>query len=104
MYGECNNCSRKSMAFDHSVDLGKQNTWYSWETKSVEKEKTVDGKAVSKKVNSGSLQVLLDEINRDLPRVAKHTWNEVMVHIDFSENYNCKYGSEIQSMRFGSSK
>lgn len=27
-----------------------------------------------------------------------------MIHIDFSENYNCKYGSEIQSMRFGSSK
>lgn len=90
---------------------------------------TVDGKAVSRKVNItsketnyGSLQVLLDEINRDLPRVAKHNFNiyhqynsqkhlredlspdEVMVHIDFSENYNCKYGSEIQSMHFGSYK
>lgn len=49
------------------------------ETKSVEKEKTGDGKAVSRKVNitikDSSLLLLLDEVNRDHPRVAKPNFN-----------------------------
>lgn len=30
--------------------------------------------------------------------------DEVLIHSDFSENYNCKYESEIQSAHFGGSK
>lgn len=30
--------------------------------------------------------------------------NEILCHIDFSENYVCKYNCEIQSVHFGSSK
>lgn len=30
--------------------------------------------------------------------------NEVLIHSDFSENYNCKYGSDVQSAHFGGSK
>lgn len=30
--------------------------------------------------------------------------NEAFLHIDFSENYSCKYGEEIQSAHFGGSK
>lgn len=30
--------------------------------------------------------------------------NEVMVHVDFAENYDCKLNREIQSMHFGASK
>ncbi|CAH1114447.1 unnamed protein product [Psylliodes chrysocephalus] len=30
--------------------------------------------------------------------------NEILIHMDFSENYNCKYGEEIQSAHFGGSK
>lgn len=30
--------------------------------------------------------------------------NEVFIHMDFSENYVCKYASEIQSAHFGGSK
>jgi hypothetical protein len=30
--------------------------------------------------------------------------NECLLHIDFSENYNTKYGSEIQSVHFGASR
>ena len=29
---------------------------------------------------------------------------EVMIHVDFSENYNTKYESEIQSMHYGASR
>ncbi|XP_052809542.1 uncharacterized protein LOC128238012 [Mya arenaria] len=30
--------------------------------------------------------------------------NELLIHMDFSENYNCKLDSEIQSMHFGASQ
>ncbi|XP_063237276.1 uncharacterized protein LOC134539299 [Bacillus rossius redtenbacheri] len=32
------------------------------------------------------------------------TSEDVLIHIDFSENYTCKYSSEIQSVHFGGSK
>lgn len=30
--------------------------------------------------------------------------NQVLIHMDFSENCGCKYGKEIQSAHFGGSK
>lgn len=30
--------------------------------------------------------------------------SEVVIHIDFSENYNCKYDKEMQSVHFGASQ
>ncbi|XP_050516441.1 uncharacterized protein LOC126891305 [Diabrotica virgifera virgifera] len=30
--------------------------------------------------------------------------DEVLIHLDFSENYNCKYNEEVQSAHFGGSK
>lgn len=30
--------------------------------------------------------------------------NDVLIHMDFSENYQCKYAEEVQSAHFGSSK
>ncbi|KAJ8334000.1 hypothetical protein SKAU_G00413190 [Synaphobranchus kaupii] len=38
---------------------------------------------------------------RELGRNLKH--NESLLHIDFSENYSCKYSKEIQSVHFGGS-
>ena len=35
---------------------------------------------------------------RELRRILKH--NESLIHIDFSENYSCKYSKEIQSVHF----
>lgn len=32
------------------------------------------------------------------------TENEIIIHIDFSENYCCKYDKEIQSVHFGPSQ
>lgn len=34
----------------------------------------------------------------------KLTLNQVLIHMDFSENYGCKYGKEIESAHFGGSK
>lgn len=30
--------------------------------------------------------------------------NEVMVHVDFAENFECEMSTEIQTMHFGASK
>lgn len=30
--------------------------------------------------------------------------NDILIHCDFSENYKCKYGSEVQSVHFGGSR
>ena len=30
--------------------------------------------------------------------------DEVLAHLDFSKNYQCKYGEEIQSVHFGGSR
>jgi len=32
------------------------------------------------------------------------TANDLVLHVDFSENYQCKYASEVQSMHFGGSR
>ncbi|CAH0555425.1 unnamed protein product [Brassicogethes aeneus] len=30
--------------------------------------------------------------------------NEIIIHVDFSENFSCKYGEEVQSLHFGGSR
>lgn len=59
--------------------------------------------------------------NKSLPRFCQHSFNvkhqfasvqqlkaclqdtEVVVHVDYSENYNCKWSKEIQEAHFGGS-
>ncbi|VEN40097.1 unnamed protein product [Callosobruchus maculatus] len=51
-------------------------------------------------------QVLFN-ISQPEERIRYNLWqsdSEVLIHMDFSENYNCKYGREIQSAHFGASK
>ena len=102
-----------------------QVTWHAWKTK---REKIADGSStriVTKTVKEqaqGTRKVLAEEIITELQRVCRHIFNirnqykvlhhlkndlkddEVVAHIDFSENYTCKYAEEIQSMHFGGSR
>ncbi|KYN11119.1 hypothetical protein ALC57_16736 [Trachymyrmex cornetzi] len=68
-----------------------------------------------------SINDLIKELNKETEVYLKHihdtthqykalvslrknlSMNEVMLVCDFSENYNCKYSSEIQSVHFGAS-
>ena len=70
----------------------------------------------------GTISTLSDELNKDLQQSARHFFNighqyktlrflrenldegEIMIHMDFSENYSCKYQKEIQSVHFGASQ
>lgn len=40
----------------------------------------------------------LDSVKKEMKE------NDILIHCDFSENYNCKYATEIQSAHFGGSK
>lgn len=69
-----------------------------------------------------SLSALIVDFQEQIAKIARHLFNikhqykalrtlrensedsEVVIHIDFSENYNCKYDKEIQSVHFGASQ
>lgn len=70
----------------------------------------------------GTVQDLVKIVNNQMPIFKKHICNiyrqyqeyktcitnlennEAAIHIDFSENYQCKHYEEVQSMHFGSAK
>ncbi|CAH1099720.1 unnamed protein product [Psylliodes chrysocephalus] len=74
------------------------------------------------KIRCSKLELLVNEFNLILPKLMKHIDNrnhqykslddlkrnlnvgEVVTHADFSENFLCKYSSEIQSVYFGGSR
>ncbi|WAR22139.1 hypothetical protein MAR_016113 [Mya arenaria] len=75
-----------------------------------------------KEKDQGTLDQLNDEIQAEAQRASRHVFNirhkyqaisrlkenlkaeDVLIHIDFSENCNCKYHQEIQSIHFGASQ
>ena len=86
--------------------------------KNVEKEVTV----TSKERVRGSVQLLIDKFVEATKKFKVHTFNitnqlnhyrflkenlktnEALVHVDFSENFQCKLSTEIQSMHYGASQ
>ena len=78
--------------------------------------------ATVKEIEFGTISTLSDELNKDLQQSARHFFNighqyktlrllrenldegEIIIHMDFSEKYSCKYQKEIQSVHFGASQ
>ncbi|KAK0152137.1 hypothetical protein N1851_006503 [Merluccius polli] len=96
-------------------------TWQQWERERVCSE----GKTFShfvKRALTGTWEDLLKSFNEKLDALAKHQYiwihqveqcralknslqdHEVVVHMDFSENYACKLNVEVQSFHFGGSR
>ncbi|XP_038063032.1 uncharacterized protein LOC119733721 [Patiria miniata] len=121
MYGECEACKGKRVNFQLPAH-DKQVKYQQW----VTKEKLYgDGKSTNVTVKETfeiSLSSLCEKYEAELkPRFTTHHFNifhqyaelrklkanldgnSVAVHIDFSENYGCKYSEEIQSVHFGGS-
>lgn len=100
-------------------------TYEKWSTKRVEVmvkgAKKVCQRTIKEKIHC-SKEVLVSETLKAVPNFLSHSrkivhqyrsidyikknlaLDEVLVHIDFSENYICKYAQEIQSVHFGGSK
>ncbi|KAJ8720534.1 hypothetical protein PYW08_005999 [Mythimna loreyi] len=103
-------------------------SWYEWILESHEykdkndKDVTKITKKMVKQKKTDTLQSLLASFKEELYNMKRHSFNithqykeyrrcietlderSVLIHIDFSENYLCKFGKEIQSMHFGASK
>lgn len=107
------------------TDLFKQTTRHEWKTKREQVNETENSKIVTKIVKQqeqGTRLILAKEINDEMQRACRHIFNirnqykalhylrrnltheELIAHIDFSENYACKYAHEIQAMHFGGSR
>lgn len=129
MYRECPNCVDKELQIS-AFDPGAQTFWHTWKAKAEEREKKKkDGTkekitvhlTVKEKIE-GTLHTLLEDFSIDLKqKLGKHVYNirhqyaalrglkenlredEVILHIDFAENFQCKYNSEVQAVHFGDS-
>ena len=128
MYGICPTCMDKM--FPTTLDpltQGNIVTWQEWVTRSVNVSKTSkDGAKVEKEVKNTflekrntSIEKLMTLSTEHLPRFQIHlfnirhqylalksmkeslTDNAVTVHVDYSENYSCKYSKEIKETHFG---
>ena len=101
--------------------------WWSWVSCHEERQgrdgTSVRLKVVKKEKIQGTALQLVSEFNSELKTFAKHVFNirhqhaatrglrkramesdtEGTIHIDFSENYTCRYSREIQSIIFGAS-
>ncbi|CAG2232244.1 unnamed protein product [Mytilus edulis] len=123
MYGRCMEC--KDVILQSETDSTINTEWFQWKTKketrlinNQEKEVTL---TVKEKVTD-SIDCLIDTFSSEMQRFKVHTFNitnqfnhyrkmkenlkenEVLIHIDFAENFLCKLSTEIQSMHFGASK
>ncbi|WAR01361.1 hypothetical protein MAR_007919 [Mya arenaria] len=128
MYRECQACKEITVATN--LESGRQVSWKEWKNVTIQKEKVreagnieVKKQSVTVKSNQqGTIETLVQEFTKDLNRIARHIFNithqyreirqlrqtlnekSMIIHVDFSENFNCKYGKEIQSMHFGASQ
>ncbi|XP_072384718.1 uncharacterized protein [Diabrotica undecimpunctata] len=116
-------CRNKEIQFfnvDDSIIIYKK--WLSKKVEIIVKgEKKMCQKTIKEEVES-TKENIVSIFKEKLPYFLKHLLNikhqykcidtiknslkenEVFIHLDFSENYICKYGREIQSAHFGGSK
>ena len=126
MYRDCAKCKFKIIPVTDTINMGRQVVWKIWRNKRFEiPTQNGDIKNITKTVKEneqGTIQQLHDEIQVEANRSLRHIYNirhqyraisklkdslnddDLVIHIDFSENYQCKYHQEIQSIHFGASQ
>lgn len=130
MYKEYPTCKEKVITVDVlENDLGKQINWKKWTTCRVEKDKKVQGEEIkyttsmtTREEEQGTVKTLVEDFQANRKKTCRNLYNlkhqyavlrklkenmsenEIIIHIDFSENYCCKYNEEIQSVHFGPSQ
>ena len=122
-FRKCTACERKTITFDNPYLDGNEEFHYEAWGKCEDKGR--DGKVYVRtakiKIQS-QFHEMVSKFDRMLFPYMAHVGNirhqnafitklrenlsedELLVHIDFSENYMCKYGSEIQSVHFGGNR
>lgn len=131
-YGECIACKHKKCNFNPPDDavVSRPITYNQWKLKKVPRVTTDDENAkneqdlitVTKKEDvESTIKCLIADFMTSLQKFKRHAYNirrqygvyktvrenlhpdECMLHVDFSENYTCKYSNETQSLHFGGS-
>ena len=129
-YGECDECG--DLEYTFPVDCDDNTTqveWEQWENvteiRKIKKGTVFEENNVpvmKKKKTSGSKTELKTAFQSQLQTIKRHVYtvrhqsksirflieslsaSECMIHIDFAENFLCKYNTEVQSVHFGASK
>ena len=129
MYSTCKKCCNNLSNMYTGIDITEFKDpieFYQWQTKS-ENRTSIKGESIEVKINTKS--VLHDSVNNicallesQLRELLPHQYriyhqfkeirnlksklasDECMLQIDFSQNYECKFGKEIMSVHFGASK
>lgn len=130
MYRRCKDC--KAKAFSPVLNPATKHNivqWKEWVNRSTPIEKKqADGSTVEAQMKvtkleecSATIERLVSLTNKSLPRFCQHVFNlkhqfasvqqlkkrlqdtEAVVHVDYSENYTCKWSKEIQEVHFGGS-
>ncbi|PZC77517.1 hypothetical protein B5X24_HaOG203230 [Helicoverpa armigera] len=123
MYNKCNEC--KSSVQYSGNNLEDEILWYQWvrvDHKYIKSgQEHVTKKTVKQQMN-GTVSELILEFEKQLKNFKIHVFNwceqyrqyracvtnltntEMIILCDFSENFDCKYSKEIQSMHYGASK
>lgn len=128
MYNCCIHCANKKVALNVANETDIVN-WYSWEKRKETREKIVGDEKkeicvqkISKEKKEGPIGLLIEKFEAELIRFKKHVFNinqqfeayrmcknnldsnEALLHIDFSENYACKFSEEVQTFHYGGSR
>lgn len=124
MYAECSACADNFTEVDDKIEIDKTVKWFAWTLKDHvynEKGNAKTSKRMVKMEKIGNIKELLDLFHAELKIFKRHVFNvrhqyqqyklyienlesnEAAVHIDFSENWVCKYNEEVQAMHFGAS-
>lgn len=125
MYRVCQNCSTSHVQF-HVTDVDTESMveYFEWKTIRKEvpcKEKMKTVTMTVKVKEKATIKNLMNDFENDLMKCCSHLYNirhqylsirqlkekltseDMLLHIDFSENYTGKYDQEIQSVHFGGS-
>lgn len=124
MYGECETCKLTNFPVKAPYTPETMVSYVQWgmeERQRSEGGESVAFKITVKKVMESTLGDLVEKFNDQLVKFKRHNFNiskqfafiralkaelsdnECIIHIDFSENYACKWSSEIQAAQFGGS-
>ena len=123
MYGECEQCKNQTVPMSSLYAADENVVFLQWMVKEKQR-KNEEGQTVKVTVKDEvnmTQEQLVQLFHTLLFRFRKHIFNikqqyaycrelkknmsadECLIHIDFSENFTCRYGTEIQSVHFGSS-
>ena len=123
MYGDCTEC--KDTTIETEYNPKEQITWWKWTSKKESRQVKNESKNIVvtvKEKQNGTIGELVDQYKEAFVVFKKHTYilenqhshysnirknikeNEVVIHVDFAENYTSQLSTEVQSMHFGGSK